>query len=120
MFLKYFMHALEIGNEAPGKRRRRPAIWESSDFPEPAEPQCFAVVCSPLVSCLIDNRTFVRYNGFDLGALDAIGNPSSRLRAIALALRASRLRAIALALRASRLRAAALALHTRAIRVRTR
>jgi len=40
MFLKYFMHALEIGNEAPG--RRRPAIWESSDFPEPAEPQCFA------------------------------------------------------------------------------
>ena len=64
-------------------------------------------------SRLIDNRTFVRYKGFDLGALDAIGNPSSRLRA-------SRLRATALALRASRLRAAALALHTRAIRVRTR
>ena len=59
-------------------------------------------------SRLIDNRTFVRYNGIDLGALDAIGNPSSRLRAIALALCASRLRAAALALR------------TRAIRVRTR
>src|SRR5437773_773656 len=83
-------------------------------------------------SRLIDNRTFVRYKGFDLGVLDAIGNPSSRLRAIALALRASRLRAIALALRASRLRAIALALRasrlraialalrTRAIRVRTR
>ncbi len=57
-------------------------------------------------SRLIDNRTFVRYKGFDLGVLDAIGNPSSRLRAIAL--------------RASRLRAIALALRTRAIRVRTR
>ena len=80
----------------------------ASDFPEPVEPQCFAVVCSPLVSPRwIDNRTFVRYNGIDLGVLDAIGNPSSRLRAIALALRA-------------RLRATALALRARPNRVRTR
>ena len=57
-----------------------------------------------------DIRTLVRYNEMDLGVVDAIGNPYSRLRAIALALRDSRLRAIALALRDSRLRAIALAL----------
>ena len=41
---------------------------------------------------LIDNRTLVRYKEIDLGVLDAIGNPYSRLRATALALRARPIR----------------------------
>src|SRR5437762_143234 len=65
---------------------------------------------------VVDIRTLVRYNEMDLGVVDAIGNPYSRLRAIALALRDSRLRAIALALRDSRLRAIALALRDSRLR----
>src|SRR5712691_1146971 len=54
-----------------------------------------AVSCGRFVMifCLrLTYRTVVRYNEVISGVIDAIGNPSSRLRAIALALRARPLR----------------------------